>query len=226
MEHHRHALLDYPEVERVDYLSVVASLASADGNVTDDEISKIREFCETVQIGDIGISLIIAAIENPSVVDLQTILPRLAQTDLKFTLLADMLFLAHADGMCCTEEQEEIHKIAAMLNIASEQIEAVNRYVETVLEAASKKQKRSDADWKRIGSEIAGILTSAGVPLGAVAIAGSIFGQGITSGLAALGMGLGVTTGVGVAVSLGVGSYFGVRWLCNKLFGSGTQAPD
>lgn len=221
MDQRHHPLLDYPEVERVDYLSIVASLAAADGKITDNEISKIREFCETIEIGDIGISLIIAAVENPSVVDLHTILPRLAQTDLKFTLLADMLFMAHADGICCTDEQKEINKIAAMLQIAPEQIEVVNKYVETVLEAASKKRKHSDADWKRIGSDIASLLASAGVPLGAVAIAGTVFGKGITSGLAALGMGLGVTTGLGVAVSLGVGSYFGVRWLCNKLFGTG-----
>ena len=220
MDTQHHPLLDYAEVERVDYLSVVASLASADGKVTDDEVTKIREFCETVKIGGIGISLIIAAIENPAVVDLSSILPRLAHTDLKFTLLADMLFMAHADGRCCSDEQAEINNIAAMLNIAPEQIDAVNRYVETVLEASLKKQKHSDDDWKQIGGDIAGILASAGVPLGAVVIAGTVFGKGVTSGLAALGMGLGVTTGIGVAVSLSVGSYFGVRWLCKKLFGT------
>ena len=79
-------------------MSVVASLASADGKVSDEEVTKIREFCETIQIGDIGVSLIIAAIENPAVVDLASILPRLAQTDLKFTLLADMLFMAIGAG--------------------------------------------------------------------------------------------------------------------------------
>lgn len=220
MDKQRHPLVEYPEVERVDYLSVVASLASVDGKVTDNEIERIREFCEQIDIGNIGIGLVIAAVEDPSVVDVSTILSRLAQTDLKFTLLADMLFMAHADGICCPEEQEEIHKIATMLHISTEQIEAMNTYVETVLTATSKKTKRSDADWKRIGSETASVLASAGIPFGAVAIAGSIFGQGITSGLAALGMGLGVTTGIGVAVSLGVGSYFGVRWLCQKLFGA------
>ena len=220
MDNQRHPLLEYPEVERVDYLSVIASLASADGKVTDSEIVKIREFCERIDIHGFGISLIIAAVEDPSVVDLASILPRMAQTDLKFTLLADLLFMAHADGRCSTDEQQEIHKIAAMLTISPEQIEAINAYVETVLRAASKKTKHSDADWKRIGREIASVLASAGVPLGAVVIAGSVFGTGLTSGVAALGMGLGLTTGIGVAVSLGVGSYFGVRWLCKKLFGT------
>lgn len=35
--------------------------------------------------------------------------------------------------------------------------------------------------------------------------------------MAALGMGLGMTTDIGVAVGIGVASYFGVRWLAKKV---------
>lgn len=213
----QHSLMEYPEVERVDYLCVVASIAAADGKVTDEEISHIREYCESTGIGEIGIGLIIAALENPEGVDIPTIVSRLAHTDLRFTLLTDMLFMAHADGIVCPIEQEEINKIAAMLTITHHQIEAINMYVEAVISAQH--TRRSEAHWKEVGSEIAGLLASAGVPLGAVAIAGTVFGNGLSSGLAALGMGLGITTGIGVAVSIGVCSYFGVRWLCKKILG-------
>lgn len=209
--------MNYPEVERVDYLCVAATIAAADGKITDDEISHIREFCEHIEIGEIGIGLIIAAIENPAGVDLQTILSRLKHTDLKFTLLTDMLFIAHADGIVCPGEQEEIKKIAEMLAITSPQIDAIDRYVEAAISA--QQSKRSEAHWKQVGSEIAGILAGAGIPLGAVALAGTIFGNGISSGLAALGMGLGMTTGIGVAMSMGVCSYFGVRWLWKTILG-------
>lgn len=219
MERQRHPLTAYPHAERVDYLSVLAAIAAADKTVSDEEITHLRQFCESVEIDEVGIGLIIAALEHPAVVDLQMILPRLAQTDLKFTLLTDMLFIAQADGIVCPAEREEINRIAAMLAISPEQIDVVNRYVETVL--AAQTTQRPEADWKETGSELAGILASAGVPLSAVAIAGTVFGNGLSSGLAALGMGLGVPTGVGVAVSLGIGSYFGVRWLVKKLFEGG-----
>jgi uncharacterized tellurite resistance protein B-like protein len=212
----RHPLTAYPHVERVDYLSVLAAIAAADATVTDEELSHLRHFCESVEIDDIGIGLIIAALEHPAVVNLPAILPRLAQTDLKFTLLADMLCIAQADGIVCPAEQAEINTIAAMLGITAEQITAVNRYVDTVL--AAQTTQRAEADWRHAGSELAGILASAGVPLSAVAIAGTVFGNGLSSGLAALGMGLGVPPGVGAAISLGVGRYFGVRWLFKKLF--------
>ena len=217
MDKRRHPLANYPEVERVDYLSIVASIAAADDKVTDEEITKIREFCETIGIGEIGLGMIISAVGDPSVIDIEPILARLSKSDLRFTLLTDMLFMAHADGIFVPSEEEEIRRIASMLNINQKQIDAMNKYVEAVLLAQS--SNRAKSDWKRLGSEIAGVLASAGVPLGAVAIAGTVFGNGITAGLAALGMGLGITTGVGVAISIGVGSYFGVRWLFNKLVG-------
>jgi uncharacterized tellurite resistance protein B-like protein len=217
MNEQTHPLASYPEVERIDYLSIVTSIASADGKVTDDEITKIREFCGAIGIGEIGIGMIIAAVEDPSIVDLQPILTRLSQTDLKFTLLTDMLFMAHADGIVVPGEEEEIRKIASMLNITQEQIEAINKYVEAVISAQH--ADRSESDWKELGCDIAGILASTGVPLGAVAIAGTVFGNGLVSGLTALGMGMGLATGAGVAVSIGVCSYFGVRWLLKKITG-------
>ncbi len=217
MNTQRHPLTDYPEVEKVDYLSIVASIAAADGKVTDDEITRIREFCEAIDIGEIGVGMIIAVVGDPSLIALEPILTRLAKSDLRFTLLTDMFFMAYADGVFAPGEEEEIRKIVALLDITQKQIDAINTYVEAVFSAQSSDQAKSDR--KRLGSEIAGILASAGVPLGAVAIAGTVFGDGIATGLLALGMGLGTAAGVGVAVSLGVSSYFGIRWLFKKIVG-------
>ena len=60
-----------------------------------------------------------------------------------------------------------------------------------------------------------------GVPIAAIYLTGSVTGlsaSGITSGLAALGLGgvLGLSSmvsGIGVAIILGVGIYMGIRWL-------------
>lgn len=220
MSTQKHPLAGYPEDEKVDYLSLVASIAAADENVTDDEVTILREFCTTIGIHEIGIGMIIAAAGDPSVIDIQAIIPRLSQTDLKFTLLTDMFFMAYADGIVSPEEEKEINKIAAKLQISRDQLAAIDRYVDAVVSAQH--SSPSKTDWKKSGSEIAGSLASAGVPLGAIVISGSLVGSGaagITSGLTALGMGLGMTTGIGVALSLGVGSYLGVRWLFKRIFG-------
>ncbi len=214
----KHPLLDYPEHEKIDYLSLVASIAAADGKVTDDEITQIREFCSQIGIGELGIGMIIAAIEDPSIIDVPNVLARLATTDLKFTLLTDMLFMACADGKFSPDERQEINKIAAELNISQKQITALNQYVTTVIKAQRADGKH--ADWKQVGAELAGVLASAGVPLGAVVVSGYMCGlsvQGISAALIALGLGLGLMPGIGVAISLGICSYFGVRWLFKKM---------
>jgi hypothetical protein len=104
------------------------------------------------------------------------------------------------------------------LNINGEQLAALQKYVEAVIKAQNSGSGKQDL--KDLGAEVAAGLASAGVPIAAVAMSGSVFGlsaAGITSGLAALGLGLGMTTGIGVVAALGIGSYFGVRYLYKKL---------
>jgi len=67
---------------------------------------------------------------------------------------------------------------------------------------------------KKNATELASKAAAAGVPLGAVYISGSVFGMsaaGITSGLATLGMGMGMTGGLAVIGVIGALSYKGVK---------------
>lgn len=62
-------------------------------------------------------------------------------------------------------------------------------------------------------------LVAVGIPIAAVYVSGSVIGlsaAGITSGLAALGLGLGMVPGIGVAVLLGTGVFLGVRALLDS----------
>jgi hypothetical protein len=108
--------------------------------------------------------------------------------------------------------------LASQLKVNDEQISAMRQYVDAVLQA--KAVGASDGNLKKLGGEVAASLASVGVPVGAVAVSGSVFGlsaAGITSGLAALGMGLGMVPGIGVAVGIGVGAYFAVKWLWKQI---------
>lgn len=78
-----------------------------------------------------------------------------------------------------------------------------------------------DSDIVKNSKELAAKATSLGVPVLAVYFSGSVVGlsaAGITSGLAALGLGgiLGfssMVTGIGVAITLGIGVYKGIKWV-------------
>ncbi|NLK66553.1 MAG: hypothetical protein GX282_03665 [Campylobacteraceae bacterium] len=98
--------------------------------------------------------------------------------------------------------------------------------IEFVFEAVKKDysilhDNLDDDKIKSLFKDVAARASSVGVPLGALYMSGSVVGfsaPGITSGLAALGMGglLGfssMVTGIGVAILIGVGTYQGVRYI-------------
>tara|TARA_R110001583_G_scaffold193698_2_gene362757 strand:- start:1506 stop:3134 length:1629 start_codon:yes stop_codon:yes gene_type:complete len=78
------------------------------------------------------------------------------------------------------------------------------------------KEDLDDDAIKKNAKELASKAAAAGAPLAAVYISGSVIGMsaaGITSGLATLGMGMGMTGGLAVIGIIGVLSYKGVKHL-------------
>ena len=219
MSEERHPVLELPKAERVDYLVVMASLAAVDGEVSSPEIENLRRACKNLDLSGPETGQVLGAAEEPNATEVRKILGRMSNGQSRFTLVTDMLFLAHADGNYCDRERAEIGQVAGQLDVNDEQVAALERYVAAVLKA-DRAKGASGADLKNLGGEVAAALASTGVPIGAVAVSGSVFGlsaAGITSGLAALGLGFGMTTGLGVAVGIGVGSYSAVKWLYNKV---------
>jgi hypothetical protein len=78
------------------------------------------------------------------------------------------------------------------------------------------KDNLDDSAIEKHVKELAAKAAAAGTPLAAVYISGSVIGMsasGITSGLATLGMGMGMTGGLAVIGIIGVLSYKGVKYL-------------
>ena len=215
-----HPLESYSEKEKVEYLSILSCLAAADGEVADEEIKALRMLSKLVGVESKGRASVFSAAENPASVDIEKYLGNLSGSDLRYSLLTDLFLIAYADDSLDDSEVREIDDICKKLKIRDDQKSAIKKYAEALHKA---KDADGDSDrWKKLGGDVAAGLASAGVPIAAVAASGSVAGlsaAGITSGLAALGLGLGMTTGIGVAVAIGIGSYVGVHWLYNKITG-------
>jgi len=210
----KHPLTDYPESVRTDYLRLVASVAASDGSVNNQELAELNSLCQTMELGEKAKASVFSAAHDPSQIPFAEIVERFLNQEIRFTLVTDALFLARADGSMVPDEERAITELASQLKVNNEQVTAMKQYVNAVLQA--KAAGSSDGNLKGLGGEVAASLASVGVPIGAVAVSGSVFGlsaAGITSGLAALGLGLGMVPGIGVAVGIGVGSYFAVKWL-------------
>ena len=213
-----HPAHDLPLRERVDYMVVVAAVAAADGTVVAAELGALRDKCKDLGLGASDIGEVIAAAEQPDSVRVVEIATRLRRSPLRFTLVTDLIFMAYADDKFAASEWTEIVTIAKVLDISEEQVTSLTKYVRAVRDAASAEGVGA-RDFKKLGGDVAASLASAGIPIAAVAAAGvpGLSAAGITSGLAALGLGLGMTAGIGAVVAIGVSSYFGVRWLYRKV---------
>jgi uncharacterized tellurite resistance protein B-like protein len=217
-----HPAMQLPLSERIDYLVVVASMAAADGEVTAAEFDKWREFCKALDLGPAEIGQVMGALEDPDTVRIREVTGRLRSSQLRFTLMTDLLFMAHADDDYCDAERHEIRELSNALNVNEVQLAALEKYVLGVLKA-SKAGGVGSETFKKLGGEVAATMVATGVPIAAVAVSGVTFGlsaPGISAGLAALGMGFGMTSGIGVVAGIGVASYLGVRWLYRRVAGA------
>ncbi len=220
---HEHEARNIPLAERVAYATVVGSMAAADDVVAPAELDKLKSLCKALGLPDGETQKVIVTAESRNGVAAQRAMTRLAQSDLRFTLYTDCLLLAYADETVVKQEREMLQGIAKALQIDEAKAKLLEEYVTVAREAA-----RPDADHqvaKARAEELASELAAVGIPVGAVALTSAAWlsAAGITTGLAAVGAGLGIATGFGAIVGLGVGTLYGVRWLHHKLV---QRSPD
>jgi hypothetical protein len=101
-----------------------------------------------------------------------------------------------------------------LFNLSKEQINVSIEAIKT--DYANLKEDRDDTQIEKSLKELSAKAAAAGTPLAAIYISGSVVGMsaaGITSGLATLGMGMGMTGGIAVVAIIGVLSYKGIKHL-------------
>jgi uncharacterized tellurite resistance protein B-like protein len=215
-----HPLLAYPEAERVAYLSTIAELSNVDSKFDEQERKHLDEQLKAFEISDEGKAKVYAAVfhfkeEHRS--EVVASLQALDDSDLRFTLIADLFLLALSNGYISVEELEYVQTIGSQLGITKDQVMAIK---DVQFHLWQLRSTPSDSDvFKAMLKECASNLAAAGVPIVAVAGSGSVFGlsaAGITSGLAALGglIGGGMLAGTVLVVpAIAVGSAWGVKKL-------------
>ena len=212
--HAAHPALAVPLSERVDYLTVIASMAGADVVLDQSELEKLQELCRALEIPEEQAEKIVETARRPTHTIARHI-ESLRSSDLRLSLLTDCLAIAYADGEYAKGEKEEIMALAAQLGVTGEQVAALEETFRSLHAAEIQEQSRQHHGAAAIANRLAGV----GIPLG---LAGGVsaFGlasTGIASGATAVAMGLGLATGFGAALGAGVGTIMGIRWLHDKL---------
>jgi uncharacterized tellurite resistance protein B-like protein len=222
-----HPILNYPEEARIAYVSLLGELCYVDRQFDEQERKLLDEQMNALEISDQGKARVYAAVYDLRDSHREAIIAgitALADSDLRFTLIADLFIMALANNYISVEEQNYVFEIGRKLGVEDEQIKAIKQ-VQIGLWQLRNTPSDSDS-FKKLIKESAARLAGAGVPIAAVAASGSVFGlsaAGITSGLAALGalVGGGMLAGTVLVVpAIAAGSVWGVKKLVDLVIKS------
>jgi uncharacterized tellurite resistance protein B-like protein len=219
-EQKKHPLEEYSENEQIAYLSILSAVCYVDKEFGDKEKRQLDVLLEQFEISDVGKAKIYSSIFNfqheDKLASLEAI-QNLGNTELKYTLISDLCLFALVDTKFSDEENQYILGIGEILGITQEQIAAIKSIQENLYKI--KDIPPNSEKFKRLIKDSAAKLAGVGIPVGAIAASGSVFGlsaAGMTSGLAALGalVGGGMLAGAVIVVpAIAVGSAYGVKKL-------------
>ncbi|SHE32180.1 hypothetical protein [Clostridium fallax] len=211
---------------KINYIKAVINLISIDEKVNYKKIVEIYSLMTQINVSKEGRSEIKEYIMSKTKENLYEVLdkmeenvPEASEKILHLSLIKDMIGRCISLNSYNDKEKEIIHKISKKYKINDEQVEFLKEACENDFKIMNFTKDDSEIikDFKEIATKAAAV----GVPVAAVYLSGSVVGlsaEGITSGLAALGLGgvLGLSsmvTGLGVALIVGFGIYRGMKWL-------------
>ncbi|HEV7333419.1 MAG TPA: TerB family tellurite resistance protein [Flavisolibacter sp.] len=118
----------YSDMEKGAYLGAIASLATADHKATDDELTYIRELCIAASLSPQQQDLVVQASTDMTGEDLNRCLDVLKNSDLKYSLVTDLMAFAKADNDYSEAEQQSIHKISEYLGLDQRQFDLLDQF--------------------------------------------------------------------------------------------------
>jgi len=129
MEQTEKLLKDYSGVEKGAYLGAIASIATADKQASPEELEHLSELCEAAELTADQRDLVMHAATSISEEDLRKCLDVLKGSDLRFSLITDMIAFAESDNNYTPEEKANVEKVAAYLNINQQQFALLDQFV-------------------------------------------------------------------------------------------------
>lgn len=134
-------LKDYSEPEKGAYLGAIASIATADREASPEELEFIRALAASADLSKEQEDAVIRAATEISATELDRCLDILKQSDLRFSLITDIISFAEADGQYSEEEKKNISEIALYLNVNSEQFSLLDQFVKKSAESGKTEEE-------------------------------------------------------------------------------------
>jgi tellurite resistance protein len=137
MEQKTTTILDgYTDMEKGAYLAAIASISSADRSASPEELEYLEALSESADISEEQKNLIREAANDISGEDLNRCLDVLKGSDLRFSLVSDLIAFSESDQNYSAEEKQNVEKIAAYLGVNQEQFSVLDQFTKKAVKEA------------------------------------------------------------------------------------------
>lgn len=118
----------YTDMEKGAYLAAIASISSADRSSSPEEMEYLEALSESANISDEQKNLIREAAKDISGEDLNRCLDVLKGSDLRYSLISDLIAFSEADQNYSADEKQNVEKIATYLGVNKEQFSVLDQF--------------------------------------------------------------------------------------------------
>jgi uncharacterized tellurite resistance protein B-like protein len=136
MEQNQNILEGYTDQEKGAYLGAIASIATADRSATQEELEHLTALAEAAELSPPQEASVVRAATELSNEELHKCLEILKNSNLKFSLIADIMTFAKVDGSYTDEEKKNIERIAEYLQVNKSQFSLLDQFVNKTAQKA------------------------------------------------------------------------------------------
>ncbi len=175
----------YSDLEKGAYLGAIASIATADRQATEEEISHLTDLCQAAGLSEDQAATVLRAAHELSGSELQRCLDVLKGSELRHSLVADTILFAKADGQYGPDEQAGVEKIAQYLGLDKKQFSLLDEFTDKATAAQGAPEEKAQPGFLS-GLGMDGAMQSAGINTsglfkGLLGIAGPMILSGVLS---------------------------------------------
>lgn len=118
----------YGDLEKGAYLGAIASLATADRQASEEELEYLNELAQAANLSGEQQQMVQHAASDLSGEDLNRCLDVLKNSELRYSLVADLIAFAKADQDYSEAEEQNIQKISTYLGLDQKQVELLDEF--------------------------------------------------------------------------------------------------
>ncbi|MEO5599643.1 MAG: TerB family tellurite resistance protein [Cyclobacteriaceae bacterium] len=134
-------LTGHSSKEKAAYLGALASLATADRHADEEEIEHLGEMASAAGLSEQDSSTVLNAAKDTTGDYLLTCLNTLKTTELRFSLVTDLIALAKTDDNYTQEEKNNIEKVSKYLGVNKDQFSVLDQFVDKASESSAEPEE-------------------------------------------------------------------------------------